>query len=45
LGGYCDVYAVAVLYEGGSSIRKSVGGYDGALGVGYDVTFSGGYDD
>jgi len=40
LGGYCDVYATAVSYEG--SPPMSVGG---ALGVGYDVTFAGGYDD
>jgi len=43
LGGYCDVYAIADSYEGGSSM--SFGGYGGTLGVGYDVTFSGGYDD
>jgi len=43
LGGYCDVYATAVSYEGSSPM--SVGGYEGALGVGYDVTFAGGYDD
>jgi len=36
--------AIAVSYEGGSSSR-SVGGYGGTLGVGYDVTFSGGCDD
>jgi len=42
LRGYCDLYgyAVAVSYEGGSSINMFVGG---ALGADGYVTFAGGY--